>query len=236
MPNTSPTGYGPSDRPERIAERWVAAWNALDADGIARLFDAEAEFVNVTGLWWHSRDAIRRAHAYGFETIFADSTISVLDTASRWLAGSPEDTGPAVAVVHAKMKLEGLDRGLRMEDCGWRIGDCGWANLGDSELLAAAVDSGFSVLITIDSHLTNQQHPSDWDLGGSSATFTQRGWMPSKNMSTPSSGPSRRSPKARRSLSLTTAERDPTRRSRPYAQPTIPQSKIPQSKIRIACI
>jgi len=83
MPDASPTGYGPSDQPERIAERWVAAWNALDANGIARLFDVEVEFVNVTGLWWHSRDAIRRAHAYGFETIFADSTISLLDTATR---------------------------------------------------------------------------------------------------------------------------------------------------------
>jgi len=50
----------------------------------------------------------------------------------------------------------------------------GWSTFSDSELLAAAVDSGFSVLITIDSHLKSQQHLPDWDLGVVILNITQR--------------------------------------------------------------
>jgi uncharacterized protein (TIGR02246 family) len=49
--------YPPFDRPERIADIWMRAWNRRDADRLAALFEADAEFVNVTGLWWHDRDA-----------------------------------------------------------------------------------------------------------------------------------------------------------------------------------
>ncbi len=84
----------------------MQAWNRRDADRLAALFEADAEFVNVTGLWWHDRDAIRRAHDYGLRTIFDQSTISLVTRRVRWLVGGPDAT-PAVAVVHAKMELEG---------------------------------------------------------------------------------------------------------------------------------
>lgn len=42
---------------------FVDAWNHRDPDALAALFDQDAEFVNVTGLWWHTRDEIRSAHA-----------------------------------------------------------------------------------------------------------------------------------------------------------------------------
>ena len=99
------TGYGPADRPGRIARLWISAWNAHDADRIAALFADDAEFVNVTGLWWHDRASIQKAHAYGFDTIFGDSTAELLGTSVRWLTG--RSGGEAVAVVHAKMKIEG---------------------------------------------------------------------------------------------------------------------------------
>jgi hypothetical protein len=33
--------------------------------------------VNVVGLWWRTRREIRKAHAYGFERIFARSTLTL---------------------------------------------------------------------------------------------------------------------------------------------------------------
>ena len=103
MPDTA---YPPFDHPEHIAEIWVEAWNRRDADRLADLFEEDAEFVNVTGLWWHDREAIRRAHDYGLRTIFDQSTIALVDRRVTWLVGGP-DADPAAAVVHAKMELTG---------------------------------------------------------------------------------------------------------------------------------
>ena len=88
------------NHPENIPQCFVEAWNQRDAKQIAALFDPEAEFVNVTGLWWHKRKAIEQAHAYGLQTIFSQSTLSIIQTKVRFLA---ED----IAIVHAKMKLTG---------------------------------------------------------------------------------------------------------------------------------
>jgi len=88
------------DRPDIIAHRFVEAWNQRDATGIAALFDEDAEFVNVTGLWWHNRQAIEKAHAYGLRTIFQHSRLELLRTKTKYLSDD-------IAVVHAKMKLSG---------------------------------------------------------------------------------------------------------------------------------
>ena len=106
-PTPADASFGPFEQPGDIADRWVDAWNDRDADRLAALFDADAEFVNVTGLWWHDREAIRRAHAYGLNTIFSDSTVSIVRRTVKWIVGAPDTPGPAVAVVHAKMRLEG---------------------------------------------------------------------------------------------------------------------------------
>ncbi len=119
-PATTDPGYGPAHRPGRIADLWVDAWNDRDADRLAALFETDAEFVNVTGLWWHDRDAIRRAHAYGFDTIFRESTISLLEKRVKRLTGDPAGDGPAACVVHAKMKLEGQSPVREVERPGVR--------------------------------------------------------------------------------------------------------------------
>jgi len=77
----------PSDDPyssfahKRIADLWVQAWNQRNADRLAALFEANAEFVKVTDLWWHDRESIRRVHAYGLHTIFGQSPF-------RWWSGA----------------------------------------------------------------------------------------------------------------------------------------------------
>ena len=88
------------DDPGQMPHAFAAAWAARDPDALAALFEADAEFVNVVGLWWHSREAIRRAHAYGLAEIFLDSTLAVVRTRETPLADG-------VALVHAVMRLEG---------------------------------------------------------------------------------------------------------------------------------
>ncbi|WP_235971238.1 YybH family protein [Palleronia pontilimi] len=78
---------------------FVQAWMARDADALAALFAPDADFVNVVGLWWHDRDAIRRAHAYGLRGMFSASTLRVGRVKRRDLGG--------VCVLHARMHLDG---------------------------------------------------------------------------------------------------------------------------------
>jgi uncharacterized protein (TIGR02246 family) len=87
-------------QPEQIPLWFAEAWNARDPDALAALFDDDAEFVNVTGLWWHDRASIRKAHAYGLERIFNRSTLIVEETKVKRLRDD-------VAIVHARMTLTG---------------------------------------------------------------------------------------------------------------------------------
>lgn len=88
------------DRPESVPETFVRAWNARDPEQLASVFDEDAEFVNVTGLWWHDRASIQEAHAYGLKHIFNQSTLTLERMRVKRLS---ED----IAVVHARMQLTG---------------------------------------------------------------------------------------------------------------------------------
>jgi len=92
--------YSALDNPEAVPQVFVEAWNQRDAHKIASLFDPDGEFVNVTGLWWHRREDIERAHDYGLRTIFNESTLTIIRTKTKYLADD-------IAVVHAKVKLTG---------------------------------------------------------------------------------------------------------------------------------
>jgi uncharacterized protein (TIGR02246 family) len=88
------------ETPERVPQVFADAWNARDPDRLAAVFETDPEFVNVTGLWWHDREAIRRAHAYGLKRIFNRSHLSVVTVRVKRLT-------PDIAVVHVKMRLTG---------------------------------------------------------------------------------------------------------------------------------
>ena len=92
--------YTPLDTPESIPVVFVEAWNRRDPDRIAALFEPDAEFVNVTGLWWHDREAIRKAHAYGLTRIFEQSHLELVRVKVKRLTDD-------IAVVHARMRLSG---------------------------------------------------------------------------------------------------------------------------------
>ena len=93
------TTFKKAKEPGEIPALFVEAWMNRDANMLSSLFTEEAEFVNVVGLWWHNRKDIERAHAYGFENIFGESDLRIMESSVKYLH---ED----VAVVHARMRLK----------------------------------------------------------------------------------------------------------------------------------
>jgi len=89
-----------STSPDSIAEDFAKAWNEGAAGALADLFAEDADFVNVVGLWWNTRDQIREAHTYGFRRMFPDSVMTLSKVTSRRL-------GNDVAVVHAAWTMRG---------------------------------------------------------------------------------------------------------------------------------
>ena len=100
--------------PEDIPGLFAEAWNRRDAGAIAGLFVEDAEFVNVTGLWWHDRQAIFRAHDYGLKKIFPDSHLEIRQQKVRPLS-------PVLALVHARMRLSGQTAHADVERPGVRF-------------------------------------------------------------------------------------------------------------------
>ncbi len=86
--------------PKSIITGFQQAWNDHDADALAELFVEGAQFVNVTGLWWSTKDQIRKAHQFGFDHIFGNSHMNVGRTEIRML-------GDDHAVVHARVTVIG---------------------------------------------------------------------------------------------------------------------------------
>lgn len=95
-----PAGPSAIASPLDLIVAFVRAWDAGDADALAALFVDDADFINVVGLWWTSRLSIRRAHAWGFEKIFPNSTLTLEKLSQRLL-------GDDVAVVHARRRIDG---------------------------------------------------------------------------------------------------------------------------------
>ena len=87
----------PHASPEHIPAMFARAWNNGDSDALASLFDHDAEFVNVTGLCWHDRESIRKAHA---DRVASKSTLTTSETKVKLLS-------PEVAVVHTRMTASG---------------------------------------------------------------------------------------------------------------------------------
>ncbi|MDF9797720.1 uncharacterized protein (TIGR02246 family) [Catalinimonas alkaloidigena] len=105
--------YSEADSPESIPQIFVEAWNQRDAIKLASIFDKDAEFINVTGLWWHNRKDIEKAHDYGLRTIFNESTLKLVQTRVKYLDEN-------IAVVQARMRLSGQTPTDEVSDPGIR--------------------------------------------------------------------------------------------------------------------
>ncbi|WP_243318950.1 YybH family protein [Geothrix paludis] len=115
----------------RVIESFAACWNRHDMNAFGALFSADAEFVNVVGLWWKGRAEIQAAHEFTHQTLFRDSRLTIGEVFTRFPA-------PHLAIARCRWKLEGhvtpdgaplperngiLLNVLRQEGGGWFIID-----------------------------------------------------------------------------------------------------------------
>jgi uncharacterized protein (TIGR02246 family) len=84
-----------------IGSRVIEAWNAHDMKAFAELFRADAEFVNVYGMWWTGREQIQAEHEATHATVFRQSRLSAKRMRVKFLR-------PDVASLHALWELRGL--------------------------------------------------------------------------------------------------------------------------------
>lgn len=85
--------------PKDIPTLFLEAWRQRDGRALSNLFVEDADFINVTGIWWNNREDIFKAHDFGLKIIFKDSEIELLKTKVRYL--NEEN-----AIVHAKIELK----------------------------------------------------------------------------------------------------------------------------------
>ena len=87
---------------ERMARDIVGelekAWNAADGEGFGRPFAEDADFVNIRGEHFRTRDAIAKGHQGIFNTIYKGSSVQLQMTGVRVIA-------PGVLLVHVKSTL-----------------------------------------------------------------------------------------------------------------------------------
>jgi uncharacterized protein (TIGR02246 family) len=84
----------------QVANAFADTWNRHDMEKFAELFAADAEFVNVVGLWWKGRAEIRQAHEYSHATMFRNSRLTILETSVRF-------PSPQFAIARSRWRLEG---------------------------------------------------------------------------------------------------------------------------------
>ena len=75
------------------------AWNVADGAAFARNFAEDADFVNIRGEYFRTREAIARGHQGIFDTIYKDSNVQYQRIGLRALA-----TGVLLAHVKSTLK------------------------------------------------------------------------------------------------------------------------------------
>jgi uncharacterized protein (TIGR02246 family) len=111
---------------EALVTRLEAAWNDADAAAFAAEFTADADFVNVRGVYSSGRDVVAQAHAAIWKGIYAGSTIRYSLARLRRLtpgvllahldAHLRVPAGPLAGAISAIPSLVLVD-----EDGAWRI-------------------------------------------------------------------------------------------------------------------
>jgi len=89
-----------TEQASAIVSAFAQAWNRHDMAAFADLFAADAEFVNVVGLWWKGKEAIRAAHEFTHAAMFKDSRLSIVSTEVRF----PVEE---IAIARSRWSMEG---------------------------------------------------------------------------------------------------------------------------------
>jgi uncharacterized protein (TIGR02246 family) len=82
-----------------LAGELERAWNAADGTGFARPFAEDADFVNIRGEHFQSRDLIAKGHQAIFDTIYKGSVVRFEVTGVRAISQT-------VLVAHVKSTLK----------------------------------------------------------------------------------------------------------------------------------
>ncbi len=89
---------------QSVGAAFVDDWNRHDMTSFGGLFAEDAQFINVIGLWWHSRDEIQREHEALHATRMRMSHLVVTESMVHLL-------GPDAAVLLQRWQLTG-DTGI----------------------------------------------------------------------------------------------------------------------------
>ena len=108
-----------------IVRQWQQAWNAGDMRSTAPLFCEDADFVNVRGSHWHTRDEIVAEHVRRHELQLRDSVFTPLAITQQRIA---TDT----ALLHIRWRITG-DHDLDGTHRPPRIGLMSWLVLRDTD-------------------------------------------------------------------------------------------------------
>jgi uncharacterized protein (TIGR02246 family) len=83
-----------------VPQAFGDAWNRHDGHALAQVMANDVDFVTVGAMWLHGREDFEKYHARLLSGRFKQSTMTVLQTAVRFLR-------PDVAIVHWSWKIAG---------------------------------------------------------------------------------------------------------------------------------
>lgn len=83
-----------------VVQEIIGAWNRHDMDAFAKAFTEDADFVNVRGVRWIGRRAIKEAHAASHSTMFKTSQLTLRESSVRFLR-------PDIAVARSITEVTG---------------------------------------------------------------------------------------------------------------------------------
>jgi uncharacterized protein (TIGR02246 family) len=81
----------------KVLASFDEAFNRHDADAVAALFTDDAEFINVSGMWWRGKAEIKRGTAFVLANIFQNTTLQTDSVSARF---PTRDTAIAVVAQH----------------------------------------------------------------------------------------------------------------------------------------
>ena len=102
------------DRADDLAIKAVVrgyheCWNRHDMAALSELFEDDAHWVNIVGMYWPGKPAVVGAHEAMHKTFFKTTEQELIDVAARAIA-----PGVAIAVTHFRMGAftppDGVDR------------------------------------------------------------------------------------------------------------------------------
>jgi uncharacterized protein (TIGR02246 family) len=102
-----------------LVDEVEAAWNTHDMKRFAACFAADADFVNVAGVWLRGRDEIEHKHAASHAGRFKNSTM-------RLQVAAAKEIDPGIGVLHVTWQLDGHSESGPRKTADTRRGIFSW--------------------------------------------------------------------------------------------------------------